>query len=145
VLRHPGKAKPKTLTNRQAKTNLGPEPMWLVFIGGVVGVCGANAIAVAAARRARAASQVGHHRLAPAGVYPEVDRVDTPLLMVAGVGAAIVSVVLTAYSLGHLDSSGAAPNLLSQGAFSGNANGSNAPTGPLKLPRRASVAEVARE
>lgn len=119
--------------------------IWLAFVG-IIGLCAATTVAITAARRTRSASHALEHLTLTDG-YPDVGGVGSPLLLVAGVGAGIVSALLVAYSLQNLDGGGAPPNLLGQGAFSANDPHaeSHAPTGPLKLPRQATIPEVARD
>src|SRR5690348_16075342 len=118
--------------------------MWLTFVAGLFALCAATVLAVRAARRTRAAGH-GLERLTLGDGYPDVGGVGPPLLLVASVGACVFSALLVAYSVRSLDDGGAPANLLGQGALSGETHASNAPTGPLKLPRRATSVQLARD
>src|SRR4051794_26237780 len=117
---------------------------WIAFIAGLLGLCFAAALALAAARQTSSAHALQQPRGLADG-YPDVGGVGSPLMAVGSVGTAIVSVVLMAYGVRALDSSATPATLLAPGALSGDSHALNAPTGPLKLPRRASIAQVSRE
>ena len=120
--------------------------MWLAFSAGVLGLCAALVLGAVALRRTKSANAALRQQLIGGHGYPEFGGFGPSLAMVVSVGAAVISGLVAVYSLGHLDSAGAPSNLLGGAAFSGSApRPNNAPTGPLKLPRRSSVAEVAHD